>query len=462
MSGTEKIGPGPIHPNELAIGNLLSEADPISKKIISEYKHTAKHSSNVSVLSSSKFTAENLESCAQFLGLKTRHGENDKIYSNKQSMADRITLMIESYFETECSSCNGRYSNSRATPPLLRCFLCFQGSHHCEAFTKSVVDLTGMSGAVWLCKGCTDRNDLCSPTKVKKKKDPNNELEQKSPPDDNEVKKSDDDEATKKEGEIVVPSGNVTESPHSKDTPDPVCPLYIKNAYPHGSTGKKEVNGKRKCELHHPPRCYKFVKNGPTGKYGCNKGKECKYFHPTLCRFSVKSRRCTNKECTYVHLTQTKRWPESEDIIKTNPGNSSSTSTQVKQTPAKPAPRERRDSARSRRDSIRSSRERPKVTIATSDNSKSETGLVQMIKDIRKDFQKEMDQMRKQFKEMLGQQQNMQPTQWLNPSQPQQEQNHQTPVSQLFQIPRIFQNSQVSKYLSDMPIKLSRHFPTSY
>ena len=162
MSGTEKIGPGPIHPNELAIGNLLSEADSISKKIISEYKHTAKHSSNVSVLSSSKFTAENLESCAQFLGLKTRHGENDKIYSNKQSMADRITLMIESYFETECSSCNGRYSNSRATPPLLRCFLCFQGSHHCEAFTKSVVDLTGMSGAVWLCKGCTDRSDLCS------------------------------------------------------------------------------------------------------------------------------------------------------------------------------------------------------------------------------------------------------------------------------------------------------------
>lgn len=95
----------------------------------------------------------------------------------------------------------------------------------------------------------------------------------------------------------------------------PICPLYLKNSCPHGTSGKKLIDDKE-CDKYHPKCCHRFVKEGPKSKRGCRKGKNCDFFQPVLCKYSLGNRRCTNKECTFVHLPGTKRWPESEDRAK--------------------------------------------------------------------------------------------------------------------------------------------------
>ena len=72
--------------------------DPASKLVISAYSHVARHSINVKALASSKFKSEQLELCADFLRLQTRDENNQAIYTNKATLADRIVTKIESHF----------------------------------------------------------------------------------------------------------------------------------------------------------------------------------------------------------------------------------------------------------------------------------------------------------------------------------------------------------------------------
>ena len=55
---------------KIAISELLSTADPVSKLIIGAYSHKAQHNINVKALSGSKFKTDHLEACARFVGLK--------------------------------------------------------------------------------------------------------------------------------------------------------------------------------------------------------------------------------------------------------------------------------------------------------------------------------------------------------------------------------------------------------
>ena len=52
--------------------------------------------------------------------------------------------------------------------------------------------------------------------------------------------------------------------------------------------------------------CLRFCRFGKR-KGGCTKGKSCKYYHPVLCKFSTRSNKCFDSECTYTHLKGTKR-----------------------------------------------------------------------------------------------------------------------------------------------------------
>lgn len=382
---------------DMVIGELLTAADAVCRSVLSAYSHSFNHAKNVSTVSSSKFPLDSLEQCANFLGLKTRDENNGKIYSNKPTLADRIVLKIESHFETDCLDCNQKYRIKLGETPRLTCFLCFQGSHNCEKYT-SFTDTPNPSplGNIWICSGCFKKNDLVAPIKIRKRSNSGQSVSFVETPAEDEDRK----EESVLNGEVI--SNDESES----RSQNPSCKRYLKNACPHGITGKKQVNGKT-CEEHHPKRCYRYVKEGPKSKRGCNKGKRCEYFHPILCKYSVKNRRCTNKECTFVHLRGTKRWPESEDKPRTSDDfiDNSHTNNRTSY--------DRRNPPRSRSNSVpQETGYRSKIGAQNRQNSHSthssiglqnhgqkvdNQNIVRLIQDIRGDFQRELEQMRSQM-----------------------------------------------------------------
>ena len=88
--------------HDLAIGEILDKASNLHKSVIGAYRCEAGHESNVATLSSSKFSATTLSSCAVYLGItiKVVDTHNVNIFDNKKEVADRIILKIESYFGT--------------------------------------------------------------------------------------------------------------------------------------------------------------------------------------------------------------------------------------------------------------------------------------------------------------------------------------------------------------------------
>ena len=372
----------------MALGELLTSADATCRPILSAYSGSSNHAKNVSTISSSKFSADSLELCANFLGLKTRDGENGKIYSNKPTLADRIILKIESYFETDCLDCSQKYRIKLGETPPLTCFLCFQGSHNCEKFTSYSTPNSQPLGNKWICSGCYKKNDLVTPNRARKRTTSGHSV--------GFVNNSAGDKD--KKDETVSGEDNNDESDDSSE--NPICKLYVKNSCPHGITGKKEVNGKM-CEEHHPKRCFRYVKEGPKSKRGCNKGKKCEYFHPVLCKYSVKNRRCTNKECSFVHLRGTKRWPENEDKPRT--------SDEFLENGHNSMVHERRKPTRSRSNSVSEAHYRSKNTaqkpntsinpnnLHTQDQRENNSNIVKLIQDLRGDFQRELEQMRSQI-----------------------------------------------------------------
>ena len=155
---------------KLAIGELLREADPISKLVIGSYNHVSHHAVNVKSLASAKFKTEQLETCANFLGLKTRDESNQLIFTNKPTLADRIITKIVSFFLSTCQDCGEGYRvkySELQSSPRLQCFLCLQPSHDCDkvkAYIESLEESsTGISskliGNAWICSGCFDKNN---------------------------------------------------------------------------------------------------------------------------------------------------------------------------------------------------------------------------------------------------------------------------------------------------------------
>ena len=382
-------------PTDVAIGELLTDADDTCRPIISAYSHSSNHGKNVTALSGSKFSADSLETCANFLGLKTRDENENKIYSNKRTLADRIVLMIESFFESNCAECSQKYRVKLQDKPKFRCFLCFQGSHDCEKFTNlstPTKDISSLTGNVWICSGCYVKNDPLAPNKTRKRTDSGSAANSVNF-DENIVQLSANENTTE---EKVTPDELAT----MNSSNSPVCQLYLKNACPHGTSGKKEVDG-HECSNFHPKRCYRFVKEGPRSKFGCQKGKKCDFFHPILCRYSVRNRRCTNKECTFVHLRGTKRWPESEDKPpksgQARPRKDDPSLERQTRTRSNFVPEENSTSERSRSGINPSGSNQRRQQEEKEEKPLNNGDIVRLIQDIRGDFQRELELMRAQM-----------------------------------------------------------------
>ena len=85
----------------------------------------------------------------------------------------------------------------------------------------------------------------------------------------------------------------------------PICYLYKQGKCPHGSSGKKLVNGQQ-CNYSHPRKCLKFCRFGQDINQGC--AGPCDLLHPILCRNSVRYKRCLSENCTFAHLMGTERY----------------------------------------------------------------------------------------------------------------------------------------------------------
>ena len=153
----------------LVIGDLLARSDAATKTILTVYDSSMCRDTNKAVLSGQGFQASDLEACASFLNIELRR-DVTKIYSNKTSLALRIILEIESFFPTICEDCSEEYSNpyDPLNPPILRCFLCLQGSHNCEQIKEHAENKNAAppaAGNVWLCSNCHELNEPFKPKK---------------------------------------------------------------------------------------------------------------------------------------------------------------------------------------------------------------------------------------------------------------------------------------------------------
>ena len=325
-----------IRKRNIAIGALLEGADADCKKLIGAYRPQETYKKNHAVMSHSIYQAAVIEKCLNYLKVQTRTKPgNDKIYRNKKLMVDRLILKIESCFPALCDECAVEYSNSVNDSPLFTCFICWQGSHNCNALQehkKEYEKLTSTAkalGSVWLCNGCRTQNELI-PTNISKSLQ--DDVVTPSPDEENDTKEDDgrpsprrdlngNEEAVEEvsngdttSGQTRQPeetSGNNTNTnTNAQQKPaGKICEGYKNHNCPHGVSGKREVDG-RTCPNLHPRICRKFIRNGNRARGGCQKGDQCRFYHPKLCKNSVNRRLCTVLDCKFAHLKGTKRKEE--------------------------------------------------------------------------------------------------------------------------------------------------------
>ncbi|KAL5269742.1 hypothetical protein ACHWQZ_G003269 [Mnemiopsis leidyi] len=217
-------------------------------------------------MSHSIYTSAVIEKCLNYMKVETRRGANkDKIYKNKRLMVDRLILKIESCFPTVCDECTMEYKNTIHDSPPLTCFICWQGSHNCQAvqdFQRNIEQLGSKTGS---------------------------SVENQS------------EQPTQTQGNDAIPRDNQTQRP-----PGNICVRYKNHNCPHGVSGKRTIDG-RACPDLHPKLCRKYIRNGNSNRGGCQKGRDCRFYHPKLCKHSVNRRVCTVTDCKFTHLKGTKR-----------------------------------------------------------------------------------------------------------------------------------------------------------
>lgn len=314
---------------DLVIGNILSNADETTKRVISAYDSSKDITSNLSVMSSSRFKAEELDKCALSLGFPTQHEDSSKIYSNKASLAHRIILQIQSLYPTICGECKEEYSiplaPSTTAPPSLQCFLCFQGSHDCDPFKSKLPEAEKKlpAGTVWLCGSCYTQNNPFKPKKGRARKESktgSTPASGTSTPNqkagnvhfDPSILSDRLHELNQKKetsGSQESPDNHTDTNPTDKKSinEDDICDKLKKGTCPHGVSGNTPHNGIEKCAKLHPKQCRRFMRNGASGKYGCKKGTQCPRYHPQHCSSSKRDRTCYSSVCRLVHLAGTRR-----------------------------------------------------------------------------------------------------------------------------------------------------------
>ena len=288
-----------------AIGNLLLRADPLSKQVLTAYEPSASRSNRMKALL--KFNLSILEPCATFLNIELADDSDNKIYT-KDTLVQRLLLVIESLLPTTCTECAELYAVELEPEeaPLFHCYICLQGSHNCLSIKRrhefeSTAPNPTPSGFVWLCHECCQQHN---PTKPRKSKSRHVSVSQSQAPSRGGTDQV-STETPKSSGDVKIDQEELKKKLKNLAI-DRICEKYKTGKCPHGLRGNKEVNGET-CQDEHPKRCFKYCRSGDKGRFGCKKGKNCSYFHPALCKFSVTKRLCTNENCTFVHVKGTKR-----------------------------------------------------------------------------------------------------------------------------------------------------------
>ena len=301
-------------PHDVAVGELLRLADPLSKTVLGAYRQQCDHSVNLTAIASSKFKTEVLERCAEYLNLSTRTATGDKIYKNKSQIADKIILKIESYFENTCDECNQAYQHhiTDEEMPKIACLLCLQGAHNCDQMNRKLEPLLALAdhfpkGMVWICRGCREKNETRPQMCITVAPDNSNKAGRDTGNQKNDDKHKDDKNGDDNPFQSPRRDRHMTGRTHELD----ICPLYKKAQCPHGITGKKIIEGKA-CLKAHPKRCIQYCRYGTNKKGGCTKGLSCSYYHPILCRNALVNKRCTREGCTFTHLKGTVRHMEND------------------------------------------------------------------------------------------------------------------------------------------------------
>ena len=303
---------------KVVIGGLLNIADVHAKKVLAAYNPALSYNANLANVT--KCNAAQLEACAKLVKIKVRSedGKDTKLYKNKDILADRIILKIESLFEAECSDCNSTYQNSLDTVPVFTCRLCMLGSHDCEEIKSKAANIGSPipAGFVWICRICLDKNNLLDMEPSSRPKAPqvSKKLTESSESsgslqviqeDTEEVDEHTEHTVHDNENERISPRRGRDKEPsaeqQSKRRDKTICELYKRRSCPHGRSGKTPVEGKT-CQYRHPKRCFKFCDYGSQHDKGCNRGKNCQFWHPRLCKHSRSGVDCEIEDCTFQHL----------------------------------------------------------------------------------------------------------------------------------------------------------------
>ena len=265
--------------NALAVGNLVNAADPLTKKVLSAYRHDVDYNKNLNTIRT--FSCGHLEAAATFFGASPgSNADKNKRYLNRTTLADFIIIQLESHFPCDCEGCGENYAVKLGVTPRVRCFLCQQGCHDCDTMNGS---LGSMIGSVWLCVPCKDKNNniesfMCN----QNAEDPesvlsDDEYELKISPKAGrsgkkkklrkkkaaETKKSSDNLITPVGGISVLADVDLGNTPSNEETADEkapanrtprfnnVCERYLLRDCPHGPNGDKLVGGKPCVKEHH-------------------------------------------------------------------------------------------------------------------------------------------------------------------------------------------------------------------
>ena len=323
---------------KIAVGRLLKDADPISKKVLTIFDPSKDSEVNISKLA--KVNRAELDALATYLKLPLLTSESKKkLYSSRDKLAKRIVLEIRSLYPSVCLECTKEYTVMPGNQPQYRCWICLQGAHDCEQFTAMMEAYLSqpaqINGMVWLCHDCLSLNnpfpgsDEANPSAVGTPIPLEKVAESQEQTTSSEILNNDinnklevvqkEQEASQKQMtsseilnsdlnnklEVVQKEQEASES--KPNTCTHVCPRLIDGTCPHGISGKNEAEGKEKCELFHPKRCPKYLRFYTHETRGCREGDNCAYLHVNICKSSIETKKCKDIACTAMHLVGTKR-----------------------------------------------------------------------------------------------------------------------------------------------------------
>ena len=298
----------------IIIGGLLGRADPVSKKVLTAFDPSKDPPANSRSLL--KFSRNELEIFAEFLKVPITSQSNEKLFSNRNKLVKRILLEITSLYPVKCDECSHEYCVTSDKVPLVRCYICLQGSHDCEEMSARFENMQSGSsfplGSVWLCNGCRVANNPypspSNPTATNTAPTTTTSTDVVTPvvPEEQATNGSETFQAELAAKLAVVKQQQVSDEtkPNKCST---VCPKLAEGKCPHGVTGKTPSNGKDNCENYHPKRCRRFTSYASDKKFGCQKGDDCDYYHPQHCKSSLRNKTCFNKNCKLVHVIGTRR-----------------------------------------------------------------------------------------------------------------------------------------------------------